>query len=244
MSSIARGRPWQLWLFLFVLPGTSCTAVYNTASLTDQPAEITLPANGAPADFDQIRAQLAAGSFGRGALRRSTRDGCVGCPPVLVEIQSIGRTTDIDPAQTLHALRVIGRVKNIGANAEGKYGLNKGAEYLIYVEPMPSGAPGATWGLFELPSGGTGRANRMPEGSVQVCHYYHNPHPSSDTDFRDYSECDTPIYQPGYKMRAEKPVTGPNDLFSPFGTIPKREALFTATSGIWFECTPGCCVGL
>ncbi len=244
MSSITRGRPWQVWLFLFA--GTGCAAALNTASLTltDQPAEITLPANGMPADFSQIRATLATGSFGHGAARQSTRDGCAGCPSVSVEIQSIGRTTDIDPAQTLHALRVIGRVRNNSANAEGRYGLKGGTEYLIYVEPMPYGAPGATWGLFELPAGGIGPAKWMRGGVVQVCHHYFNPHPSSDTDFRDYSECDTPVNRAGYQMRAEKPVPGPNDLFSPFGSVLKqRKAVFAATSGIWFECTPGCCVG-
>jgi len=248
MSSITRGRPWQALLLLFA--GTGCAAALNSSPVlrTGGPAKINLPADKTPADFSRIRADLtqglANGLFDEGPLRVSTRESCAGCPPVQVEIQAIGQTTDIDPAKPLPALRVIGRVKNRGNNDEHNYGLQRGLEYLIFLTPMPGGTVGANLWLFELPAGGTGTATWKLLGAIQVCHSYTNPNPSSDTDFRDYSECDTPIYPRGYEMRAEKPIPGPNAPFSPDGHTSKHQtAVFTLTSGIWFECTPGCCVG-
>lgn len=205
----------------------------------DPAAEIELPADHAPADFGKIRADMAKFK-NRGPIRSYTRGTCEGC----VDIQSIGNTTTINPTSVLTHARVIGRIKNNGTSEESNYKLKAGTEYLVYLEPNSSGA-GARLSLFELPVSGTGTATKIDLGPIQVCHRYQASDRVSDTDFRDYSEC-IPAIPPRDSMRRSGNSQGPGpSLISRFfgGAATARGTALTATSGVWFECDPGCCVG-
>lgn len=240
-------RPWLRKLGL--LPAAALLASCASATmgglgqeLRDPPAEITLPAQGAQADFGKIHSDVDKYT-NRGPTRSHTRESCSGCPSVNVDIQSIGNTTTVNPNAVLPRPRIIGRIKNNGETEEANYGLKAGTEYLIYLEPSPGGAVGANLSLFELPSGGTGTATKINLGPIQVCHSYQSGNRPSDTDFRDYSECVPPVPARG----GPRPVgggqgPGPNLISRLFGRE-RSGATLTLTSGVWFECDPGCCVG-
>jgi hypothetical protein len=236
--------PMRLWKKLLrivpiVLTVSGCATGAHGLYPADLPAEMDLPKTGYPADFAQIRKNIAK-THGRGLLRSSSRESCPGCQRVTVEIQSIGTTADVNPRVALQRARVIGRIHNNGSDQEATYGLKPNTEYLIYLEPEPANAPGASIWLFELPTDANGIAYRIPLGDIQVCHAYFNPSPISDADFRSYDECDQPVTF--RKFDVPQPAKPPGPSSSTHTEMDGR-TLFLLMSGVWFECDAGCCVG-
>jgi hypothetical protein len=246
MSSMPRAWARRVGLFpvTFLLAGCASGGMGGTGTdRGDPPAEIKLPKDGAQADFDKIRSDLNKFT-NRGPTRAHTRVSCAGCPSVSVDIQSIGNTSNVNPAGTLSAPRVIGRIKNNGATQDPNYNLKPGTEYLVYLEPNQIGVGAELW-LFELPARGSGTASRTDLGPIQVCHRYQASSHHSDIDFRDYSECVPPIPP---RFRENRPGNGRAPGPNLVSGLPGRRAMsgaakLTVTSGVWFECDPGCCVG-
>ena len=207
--------------------------------------EIDLPATGNP-NFGNIRSQWTERDLGplHSHERVASCPAPGGCVPATLEIQSIGKTIDIEVDKPLSRPRVIGIVKNTDpSRQDAYYHLEPKSTYLIWVEAAPPGGPVRTknqWGFFRLYTP-TGAAEKRMIGAVKKCHdYKHGLFDRSDTDFRDCAREHTaiPPKKPnGVLDKASAVVTSLLEWIS--GSQPTLQS----NADDWFECGSGCCTG-
>jgi len=232
------------------LASSACVRKNEDLDRGAQPIQIDLPPAGQPADFDAIRAKLAAGDH-KGKEHTGPRPGtCKSGCDVSTTIFSVGKTKNIRPDVALAKMQVIGEViNNDPTNTENAYKLKPNATYLIWVAaaPQQTATEKNEWGLFELPKQATGKSDRKPVGLVTFCHNYDNTYYKSDVAFKPASYCDARANK--VSSRAHPATEASMWSFISEGSVLFRWAanragmlrLPLALPEVWFECGSGCC---
>ena len=228
------------------LASSACVRKNEDLDRGAQPIQIDLPPAGQPADFDAIRAKLAAGDH-KGEEHTGPRPGtCKNGCDVPSTIFSVGKTKNIRPDVALSKMQVIGEViNNDPTNTENAYKLKPNTTYLIWVAAaQPPATKGNEWGLFELPNQATGTSDRKTVGLVTSCHTYDNTLHKSDVDFKPPYKCDGDVSSRVHAATEASIWSSISDGWAVFRWAANRAGMLRLPVGlpeVWFECGSGCC---
>jgi hypothetical protein len=228
----------MLTVLIVPLYGTGCAPLPKPPAPGERPAEIVLPPTNTVGNLNTVRRDVGQFRHGPKHLhqRAATCSGCV----VEVEIQSVGRTTDIRPINGPARFRIVGRIKNNDPrDVEAKYSLKPDAEYLMWIAParLNNARTSQTiWGLLELPPGSTGQIRPDTIGYVEVCPHTKPPATgTSDTDFR-HCEGAHASQTPLHSQPALSAVTF-------FASSDASSSGLSYARPSWFDCGGVCCTG-
>ena len=229
------------WIPLIFLLGVACSPSTTSRGEAEKPATVTLTRVNGRIDFARLRRDLAAYTLGPKHVR-TRRGACSGCL-VDIDIQTIGRSYDIDPVRGPGGYRIIGQFHNRDTkDAEEMYALLPGRTYLVWVDQAPLNQAGTSRTIWGTLNTDDPEANPVKRGYVVWCHRDGYANKTSNLDI--YS-CDPNARHPYQDLSYKSSMSGGASITSLIERVvhgPEAASLYSAGE-TWFECDPGCCSG-
>jgi hypothetical protein len=228
----------QLLIAMLAISSSGCRKTENGGGPgSETPAEFPLPASGSQLVLKDLKDALKP--HGHGNPHSYTRDGlkCNSC--VATEIESIGLTTDIGPANPPAKDRVVATIrnKNTDDEIEALYGIEpeKKTEYFIW----GTNDGKYRWTLVSL----TKTAGGMATVGYAMTGHFVNCGPGSGPSDADFKKCED-VHPP---VGATKSSMISAELLRSVLTWARRKIQVTDTSlrlpgdPAWLRCSYGCC---